>query len=90
MTQNDLIGKVAVAYLKRELDHSDPGGGTARFLLNSLSSDQTASIALSILADDKLSKGIEIKLPRKFVAGHGLPEDVLTDRRTSFASCKHG
>jgi S-DNA-T family DNA segregation ATPase FtsK/SpoIIIE len=84
MTQNDLIGKVAVAYLKRELDHSDPGGGTARFLLNSLSSDQTASIALSILADDKLSEGIEIKLPRKFVTGHGLPEDVLTDRRTTY------
>jgi len=84
MTQNDLIGKVAVAYLKGELDHSDTGGGTARFLLNSLSSEQTASIALSILADEELSAGVEIKLPRKFVARHGLPEDVLTDQRTTY------
>jgi len=84
MTQNDLIGKAAVAYLKGELNHSDTGGGTARFLLNSLSSEQTASIALSILADEELSAGVEIKLPRKFVARHGLPEDVLTDQRTTY------
>jgi len=84
MTNDELIGKVAIQYLKDRLETEDGSDGTARYLLDCLSAKQTAAVALAILNDSVLSQKIEIKLPRNFVKGCLLPESVLTDERTTF------
>ncbi|NOU36257.1 MAG: DUF87 domain-containing protein [Kiritimatiellaceae bacterium] len=84
MTNDELIGKVAIQYLKDRLEAADGSDGTARYLLDCLSAKQTAAIAQAILNDSVLSKKIEIKLPRNFVKGCSLPENILTDERTTF------
>ena len=73
-----------MCYLKDRLEAADGSDGTARYLLDCLSAKQTAAIAQAILNDSVLSKKIEIKLPRNFVKGCSLPENVLTDERTTF------
>lgn len=83
MTSNELIGKVAAAYL-RDLIVDNDLLGTARYLLDCLTADQTAAVAKTILADSSLSKLVEIKLSVHFVGSHGLPSEVLTKERTTF------
>lgn len=83
MTSDDLIGKVAACYLRERLTEDD-STGVARYLLDCLTADQTAAVAEAILADAMLSKLVEIKLPVHFVGGHGLPPEVLTDKRTTY------
>jgi S-DNA-T family DNA segregation ATPase FtsK/SpoIIIE len=89
MIATELIGKVASTYLRDRLGEED-GGGIARYLLDCLTAEQTAAIAKTILSDLALSLRIDIKLPRHFVAAFGLPEEALTDERTTYfrnASC---
>ncbi|NCC60099.1 MAG: DNA translocase FtsK [Verrucomicrobiae bacterium] len=91
MTNDELIGKVAIRYLRERLADSDGSDGTARYLLDCLSAKQAASIATTILNDTDLCSRVEIKLPRNFVMGIALPEDILTDERTTYfrnADCK--
>jgi len=83
MTSDELIGRVAAAYLRTRLSEDEPGG-VARFLLDCLTADQTAAVAKAILADPSLSRSIEIRLPLHFVGNHGLPEEVLTKERTTY------
>jgi len=83
MKSGELIGKVAAAYLRdrvRADEKSDDLEGTARFILDCLSAEQTAAIAHAIIEDAELSSQIEIKLPEHFVAGFSLPSEVLTDK----------
>lgn len=89
MTSDDLIGSIAVSYLRSHISDDD-STGVARYLLDCLTADQTAAIAKSILADTSLSQRIEIKLPAHFVGHLGLPSEVLTNERTTYfrnASC---
>jgi S-DNA-T family DNA segregation ATPase FtsK/SpoIIIE len=58
--------------------------GTARFIIDCLSEAQTASIARGILADPELAACFEIKLPRGFMSGTGLPPEILTDERATY------
>ena len=83
MTNDELIGKVAACYLRDRLSHDD-SPGVARYIIDCLTADQTASIARTVLADVSLSGLIEIKLPIRFVGRHGLPPAVLTEERTTF------
>jgi len=94
MTSAELIGRVAAQYLHLQLtsqSRGEDGDGTARFILDCLSADQTAATARSVLADSELVGRVEIKLPEHFMAGHDLPSSVLTDRRATYfrnAACE--
>jgi DNA segregation ATPase FtsK/SpoIIIE, S-DNA-T family len=83
MTTAELLGKVAAQYLKDRLAEDD-SGGTARYQLDCLTADQTAAVAKAILADSSLNVLVEIKLPRHFLEGFGLPNEVLTTERTTY------
>src|SRR6266536_2955242 len=83
MESSALIGKVAAEYLHDRLrgdDQTDDFDGTARFILDCLSAEHTAAIALALLNDSQLKDQVEIKLPAHFVAGYSLPDTVLTDK----------
>ena len=83
MTSDELVGKVVASYLRDRLADDD-STGVARYLLDCLSADQTAQVAKTILADPALSTLVEIKLPIHFVGGYGLPEQILTNERTTY------
>lgn len=83
MTSDELIGKVAARYLHSLLSEED-SGGVARYLLDCLTADQTAAVARTILAEEELSKRVEIKLPSHFVGDRGLPMAILTTERTTY------
>ena len=78
-----LIGRVVAAFLQERLGDSD-GSGTARYLLDCYSPSQLAAIAVAVLQRDDLDQQVEIRLPRHYLAGHGLPDRVLTDERTTY------
>ena len=83
MTTQELLGKVAAQYLRDRLAE-DGEVGTARYLLDCLTASQTAAVAKAVLADTILSALVEIKLPKHFLEGYGLPEDILTVERTTY------
>ena len=83
MNSNQLIGGVAATYLYDHLNEDD-SIGVERYLLDCLTADQTAAVAKAILVDPMLSKRVQIKFPISFVGEHGLPEEVLTDERTTY------
>ena len=83
MTSEQLIGRVAVAYLRSRLS-ADDMSGVARFILDCMTADQTAAVAKAILADPGISQLIELKLPWNFIGGYGLPEEILTKERTTY------
>jgi S-DNA-T family DNA segregation ATPase FtsK/SpoIIIE len=83
MDQNELMGGVAAAYFASRLKDSDTSS-TARFLLDSLSAEQTAAIAKAILANSTLAPQIEMKFPAKWLEGHGLPAECLTEQRATY------
>lgn len=84
MTNVDLIGQVAIQYLRERLADDDGTDGTARYLLDCLSAKQTAAIASAVLNDPLLSTQVDIKLPRNFLEGLSLPGSILTDERTTY------
>jgi S-DNA-T family DNA segregation ATPase FtsK/SpoIIIE len=83
MNKNDLIGRVASSYLALQLDNSD-ASTTARYLIDSLSAEQTAAVAKAILSDSHLSARIVLKLPERWLAGYGLPTNCLTHERATY------
>ena len=83
MNVPDLIGKVVTLYLEDDLTDdrgSDRGDseGTARYIIDCLTAEQTAAIARQILDNPALAGRVALKLPEHFVGGYGLPDDVLT------------
>lgn len=83
MDNNELVGRVTAAYFATRLTSADTSS-TARYLLNSLSAEQTAAIAKAILANTTLRPLIDIKLPVQWLNGHGLPSDCLTEERATY------
>ncbi len=83
MTSEDLIGAVAAAYLRERMSENE-GEGTARFIIDSLTAEQTAAVARAILCDADLAERIELKLPAHFMEGQGLPASVLTEERATY------
>lgn len=88
MTNNELIGLVTANFLKTKLSH-DSSGGTARYLLDCLTAEQTAAIAKAVLMDSTLAPLVDIKLPKSFVGYLGLPDDILTTERTTYFRSAH-
>jgi S-DNA-T family DNA segregation ATPase FtsK/SpoIIIE len=80
MTIAELIGKIVSLLLKDELagERGTQSEGTARFTIDCLSADHTAAVARQILAEPTLAAQIDLKLPKAFLVGHALPDDVLT------------
>jgi len=83
MTGTELIGAVAALYLREQFALGD-GSGTARFIIDSFTSDQTAAVARAVLEDPTLSARVAVKLPAHFLAGQGLPDEVLTEERATY------
>ena len=92
MTTSELIGTVGAMHLRGELsaDKADAPEGVARYIIDCLTAEQTAAIAVGILSDTALADQVEIRLPAAFMAGYGLPESVLTTKPATYyrnASC---
>ncbi len=84
MNTASLIGTVAARYLQDQLESvGDDASGTARFIIDCLTAEQTASVATAILQDAQLALQVEIKLPFRFMGGQDLPDSVLTDHRAT-------
>jgi len=86
MNVSHLIGRVVALHLRNELaaDRGASADGTARYIIDGLSADQTAAIAKCIFEDPVLSQQIELKLPVHFLAGQGLPSDILTTNPATY------
>lgn len=82
MNALDLIGAAGVALLKHRLAGHVSEDGTARFLLDRLTGEQVAAIVAAVLADP-IGSEIRVQVPRSLVDGFGLPEDAITDERTT-------
>ncbi len=86
MTGHELLGAVGAAYLKRRIEQLTDGdgedAGVARFMLDRLNGQKVAAVVRAILADDPLSSKVALHIPRSLVADEGLPDHVLTDKRT--------
>lgn len=82
MNALELVGAAGVALLKHRLTGHASDDGTARFLLDRLTGEQVAAIVSAVLADPIASQ-IRVLVPRSLVNGLGLPEDVITDERTT-------
>jgi DNA segregation ATPase FtsK/SpoIIIE, S-DNA-T family len=83
MDHNELIGGVAAAYFTWRLNDFDTSS-TARYLLDSLTADQTAAIAKSILANSTLEPQIEMKFPAQWLKEFDLPDQCLTEERATY------
>lgn len=83
MTEAELIGAVAVEYLRGQVDENSTGG-TARFLIDCLNAAQTAAIARAIMEDTLLSHKVDLKLPAAFLSDQNLPTSVLTAERATY------
>jgi DNA segregation ATPase FtsK/SpoIIIE, S-DNA-T family len=83
MDHNELIGGVAAAYFTSRLKDSDTSS-TARYVLDSLTADQTAAVAKAILASTTLKPLIEMKFPAQWLEGYGLPAQCLTEERATY------
>jgi S-DNA-T family DNA segregation ATPase FtsK/SpoIIIE len=80
MNISELIGKIVTLLLKEELagERVAQAEGTARFTIDCLSAEHTAAVARQILAEPTLAAQIDLKLPKAFLEGEALPEEVLT------------
>lgn len=84
-SSDHLLGAVAGEYLRLRLSRRENKvDGAARFIIDVLSPGQTAAIAHGILDDAELATEFEIRMPRHFVQGLGLPDEVLTDERATY------
>ena len=81
---DELVGRVAATFLHEVLADAETSGGTARILLDGLSSSQTLAIARAVLTDPHLSGRMHVRLPEALFSDAGLPEEVLTVRNATY------
>jgi DNA segregation ATPase FtsK/SpoIIIE, S-DNA-T family len=84
MNELDLIGKVATEYIRSNFRMDVESEGIARFLLDRLTGRQVARICEEILEDAELKSYIEIKIPSKLVEDYQLPQDIITEEKTTY------
>ena len=77
MSPRELVGRVAAAYLRRELSGGDEDS-VARYVVDGLGIEQTAAVARAVLTDPWLAERVAIRLPIDVFAAEGLPDEVLT------------
>ncbi|MGU3420732.1 FtsK/SpoIIIE domain-containing protein [Methylobacterium sp. D54C] len=79
MTVLELLGRVAVLYLREQLPAgSDVDNGIARYTLDCLGAEVTTAVGLAVLADPFLATRVEVKLPASLVVGAALPPEAIT------------
>lgn len=80
MNISELIGRIVTLLLKEELsgERGTQMEGTARFTIDCLSAEHTAAVARQILTEPSLAAQIDLKLPKAFLDGQQLPDEVLT------------
>ncbi|PUB84850.1 MAG: DNA translocase FtsK [gamma proteobacterium symbiont of Ctena orbiculata] len=83
MNPVEMIGDVFARYLEVSIDNNSEDG-TARFMIDHLSPQQTVAIAEAVLNRSNLKGLVDLKLNRDYVGESGLPEDVLTTAPTTF------
>jgi S-DNA-T family DNA segregation ATPase FtsK/SpoIIIE len=85
-SHHQLLGRVAAWYLRDQLHAigTSSGTGTARFIVDCLTSEQTAAIAWTILAEADLRSAFVIRLPASVMRPFGLPSDTLTNERATY------
>lgn len=84
MTAMELIGQVATDYIWSILPDDSAQDSVARFLLDRLTGEQVSVICRNILEQNNLTSWIKIKVPRELVASFDLPDEVLTDEKTTY------
>lgn len=84
MSELELIAKVGADYLEKKLGTLVDEESTARFLLDSLTGQQVAALCREILSRPRLSKICQIRVPRKLIENQELPENILTDEKTTY------
>jgi S-DNA-T family DNA segregation ATPase FtsK/SpoIIIE len=88
MNPTQLIGDVFARYLD-STNEKDSDEGTARLMIDHLSSHQTVEIAKAVLKHSSLGTVVELKINKDFVGESDLPSTVLTtDPATYFRNCK--
>lgn len=80
----DIIGKVAARYLAERITEDEGDSGTARYVLDCMTAEQTAAVAREIISNKVLHQEIEIKLPKHFLEHLGLPDEILTNERATY------
>ena len=83
MNAVDLIGNVFARYLDSSVE-KDSNDGTAMFMIDHLSPDQTVAIAKQILSHPNLKDSVDLKINREFVGEATLPDTVLTTAPVTF------
>ncbi len=81
MNANTLLGAAAVALIQQKVDEID---GQARLLLDRLLPDQVAAICRAVTGDPSLSSRCRVRIPREIGRLTGLPDELLTDERTTY------
>jgi S-DNA-T family DNA segregation ATPase FtsK/SpoIIIE len=85
MTPEHLLGQIVVLHFREVASIVDAGAeGTARYIIDCLSSAHTAAIAHALLAEPDLAAQVELKLPISFMSGQGLPAEILTTKPATF------
>ena len=91
MNSLDIIGKVAARYISDKITEDEDDTGTARYVLDCMTAEQTAAVAREILSNKSLSQRIDIKLPKHFLENFELPSEILTTERATYyrnAECR--
>jgi len=88
MNPVDLIGDVFSRYLDASVER-ESDNGTARFIIDHLSPQQTIAIAYAVLDHTNLKDSVDLKINRDFVGDSSLPDTVLTTApATFFRNCQ--
>lgn len=84
MTSLEIIGKVAARYIGEKINDDEGDTGTARYVLDCMTAEQTAAVAKEILSDNTLEALIDLRLPKHLLEGSGLPDTILTTERATY------
>src|SRR5436309_10492608 len=84
MNAPELIGRAATAYLIKRISAEHTAEGTARFLLDRLQGTHVAAVCREILDRPELAGQTRLRIPRILGETNGLPQEVLTDERTTY------
>jgi DNA segregation ATPase FtsK/SpoIIIE, S-DNA-T family len=83
MNPFELIGDVFARYLDANVE-IETEEGTARFIIDHLSPQQTVAIANAVLGHSKLKNAVDLKISRRFVGDSDLPDQVLTTKPATY------
>ena len=84
MNTLELIAKIGADYIEKRVTTLSEDEGTTRFLLDGFVGEQVAALCEEILSRPTLSILCHIRVPKKLVEGFGLPEELMTNEKTTY------